>query len=109
MNSVEAVPAFSPPLAEAIALGTNDGSSFLPPPPSNPSAPSRGNSSRIHTQYNEAGIREFLSGELWPIGLQDTFIQNLQKIPMRFFICDDSGSMIANDGHRLMDSPKGKK
>lgn len=51
---------------------------------------------------NEAGAREFLSGHKWPVGLQDTFIHNLSKIPIRFFICDDSGSMIASDGHRML-------
>jgi hypothetical protein len=51
--------------------------------------------------YN-AGAREFLSANKWPIGLQDTFVKNLTTIPIRFFICDDSGSMMASDGHRLM-------
>ena len=51
---------------------------------------------------NEAGAREILSANKWPIGLQDTFINNLSLIPIRFFICDDSGSMMASDGHKLM-------
>ena len=63
-----------------------------------PTAPQQ----RYGTAVNEAGAREFLSGQKWPIGLQDTFIQNLTKIPIRFFICDDSGSMIASDGHRML-------
>ena len=58
---------------------------------------------------NEAGAREFLSGNLWPIGLQDTCIQNLSKIPIRFFICDDSGSMVASDGHKILTAPNGQK
>jgi hypothetical protein len=52
--------------------------------------------------FNEIGAREFLSANYWPRGMQDTFIQNVARIPIRFFICDDSGSMIASDGHRLM-------
>ncbi len=59
------------------------------------SAPSR--------TYNEDGAKQYLSGLKWPIGLQNTFVSNLAKIPMRFFICDDSGSMVSNDGHKLID------
>lgn len=58
--------------------------------------------SPISSGINEAGAREILSANMWPIGLQDTFINNLSLIPIRFFICDDSGSMMANDGHKLM-------
>ena len=46
---------------------------------------------------------EFLANERWPLGLQDIFIRNLDKVPLRFFICDDSGSMKSNDGHLLSD------
>ena len=42
---------------------------------------------------NEDGAREFLSGLDWPRGLQDIFIRNLKRIPIRFFVCDDSGSV----------------
>lgn len=58
---------------------------------------------------NEAGAREFLSSQNWPSGLQDTFVKNLHKLPMRFFICDDSGSMVANDGHKLVEANGQKK
>jgi hypothetical protein len=51
---------------------------------------------------NIAGAKEFLTSQKWPTGLQETFINNLQKIPIRFFICDDSGSMSTEDGHRLV-------
>jgi hypothetical protein len=51
--------------------------------------------------YDEGGIREFLTSQKWPSGLQDTFITNLQKIPIRFFICDNSGSMNTTDGHDI--------
>lgn len=50
----------------------------------------------------ELGAREFLTSHAWPSGLQDTLLKSLKKIPMRFFICDDSGSMITPDGHRLV-------
>eukprot|EP01032_Pedospumella_encystans_P011680 gene11680-13567_t len=56
---------------------------------------------------NEAGAREYLGGHKWPLGLQNTSINNLAKIPIRFFICDDSGSMILSDGHKLMSTAAG--
>lgn len=46
-------------------------------------------------RVNEVGAREYLSRYEWPVGLQDTFVRNLKKIPFRFFICDDSGSVSA--------------
>jgi hypothetical protein len=58
--------------------------------------------SEVSDTSNNTGAREFLSANKWPIGLQDTFVKNLASIPIRFFICDDSGSMMASDGHRLM-------
>ena len=51
---------------------------------------------------NEGGCRDFLFCEKWPVGLQDTIINNMKRIPIRFFICDDSGSMGTNDGNRLV-------
>eukprot|EP01039_Chlorochromonas_danica_P005675 gene5675-6258_t len=51
---------------------------------------------------NEAGAREFLTSARWPVGLQDTFVRNLANVPIRFFICDDSGSMCSSDGHMLL-------
>ena len=50
---------------------------------------------------NEAGAKEFLTVQGWPIGLQDSLIKSCKKCPLRFIIVDDSGSMMANDGHRL--------
>jgi len=57
--------------------------------------------------YNEGGAREILASVKWPVGLQDAFIQNLSRIPIRFFICDDSGSMVKSDGHRLLSGANG--
>jgi len=57
---------------------------------------------------NEGGAREFLQGQGFPQGLQDSFIETLGKIPLRFFILDDSGSMAMNDGKRIVVS-NGKK
>lgn len=57
---------------------------------------------------NEGGAREFLSTHGFPVGLQDTFVEALTKVPLRFFVLDDSGSMAANDGKRIVKSG-GKK
>lgn len=74
--------------------------------------------------FDEGGAREVLSEFKWPEGLQskcshgylskdlfrlDTFVKSLSKIPIRFFICDDSGSMASTDGHRLVDTNGHKK
>lgn len=54
--------------------------------------------------FNDGGAREFLAQQKWPPGLQETFINNVYKIAYRVFICDDSGSMAATDGNRLLDT-----
>jgi hypothetical protein len=56
------------------------------------------------TGINETGIRAFLTEHQWPKGLQEIFIRNLNIVPMRYFICDDSGSMSHNDGKLLVPS-----
>ena len=58
---------------------------------------------------NEAGAMDFLSRNKWPRGLQDAFIRVAPRCPIRYIIVDDSGSMSANDGKRLVDSGRGKK
>lgn len=50
---------------------------------------------------NEPNARAFLREHSWPTGLQDAFVKGLKKIPIRFFICDDSGSMTTNDGRKF--------
>ena len=37
--------------------------------------------------------RPLLIEHSWTKGLQDKFILALKKLPLRFFICDDSGSV----------------
>lgn len=76
--------------------------------PSAPPAPSGNGSPPLAAFQNEGGAREFLSVHGFPIGLQDAFIETLTKLPMRFFILDDSGSMAMNDGKRIVVS-NGKK
>jgi hypothetical protein len=50
---------------------------------------------------NEGAARDYLTGRSWPTGLQDALLVGLQKIPIRYFICDDSGSMTTMDGMRF--------
>lgn len=57
----------------------------------------------VAVSINEGGARELLCLHQWPVGLQDTLISNLKRIPFRFFICDDSGSMSSNDGKKLVE------
>ena len=45
----------------------------------------------------------------WPIGLQNIFLRNLDKIALRYFIIDDSGSMCASDGHKYIGTGLNKK
>lgn len=66
-------------------------------------------SSALTCPVNEGSAREFLQGARWPAGLIDTCISNMKtKIPYRFIICDDSGSMITNDGHRFVTQSNGR-
>jgi hypothetical protein len=80
-------PVYTPFSSSVTAQASAPSSTFL----------NNGNS----TLYDEGRIREFLISQKWPSGLQDTFIANLQKIPIRFFICDNSGSMNTTDGHDI--------
>jgi hypothetical protein len=63
-----------------------------------PSAPISQTNSAVQyfkSAYEVENIREYLSAypNNWPRGLQDSLLNNLYKIPYRFFICDDSGSV----------------
>ena len=52
---------------------------------------------------NEEGARRFLDKHKWPVGFQSLVISQItEKIPIRFFICDDSGSMFEDDGRQLV-------
>lgn len=54
-------------------------------------------------EEEEAGVRDFLRSRAWPLGLQNALVHTLKKIPIRFFICDDSGSMINSGGTKFVD------
>ncbi len=61
-----------------------------------------GNSMLFNAEpINEVKARAFLHENAWPLGLQDALVKGLKKIPIRYIICDDSGSMSTNDGYRF--------
>lgn len=71
---------------------------------------SMSSSYKLDAPPNEKRAKEFLSRHRWPVGVQNAFIKSCKKFPVRFIITDDSGSMMTNDGHRLIGSiqPNGK-
>lgn len=56
-------------------------------------------------RFNEGGAVEFMSEQKWPKGIQETFVNNLNTIAFRYFICDDSGSMSMCDGNQVIGGP----
>ena len=50
----------------------------------------------------EDAARTFLTNNAWPAGFQKVLLEQCANIPVRFFICDDSGSMYADDGMHLV-------
>lgn len=108
-----------PPIVQAYAVPVNgqpvyvEASAPPPPPaapggfapaPSAPSPPMRRGLHNIvghHSFVNDGGARALLARHRWPTGLQDAFVRNLSRVPVRYFICDDSGSMSTSDGKRL--------
>ena len=50
----------------------------------------------VASTMNDVAARSFLTSKGWPQGLQEFLIHNVAtKLPYRFFICDDSGSMVS--------------
>lgn len=47
-------------------------------------------------------VKEYMSRNSWPQGVQSALIRGLQITPVRYLICDDSGSMMSGDGKRLI-------
>jgi hypothetical protein len=43
-----------------------------------------------------------MSRRSWPAGVQSALLRGIQSTPVRFIICDDSGSMMSGDGKRLV-------
>ena len=53
-------------------------------------------------RLDEEAARRFLGSHSWPAGLQETLLRGLRAAPLRFFLLDDSGSMVIEDGHRVL-------
>lgn len=90
---------------QAYAVNSNQTVEIIPSQP----ALYTSHSVNQNCQPEEGYTREFLSNKLWPAGLQKFLLKNVAKIPFRFFICDDSGSMACNDGKRLVGSGNNTK
>ena len=58
---------------------------------------------------NLSRAQEYLAAHNWPGGIQKALLKTLSKIPMRFFIVDDSGSMSISDGRRVLQSGEKSK
>jgi hypothetical protein len=63
----------------------------------------------LRSGIDEAAARQFLFEKGWPLGLQRTLILSLEKIPFRYFICDDSGSMMSQDGNHVIGTGQNTK
>lgn len=58
---------------------------------------------------NGDGATQFLKEYNWPSGLTQAMLRNLEKMPIRFIILDDSGSMAVSDGAKLIGDGANKK
>ena len=62
----------------------------------------------LHLQPSQSRIdsdsisRKFLVDRCWPTGLINALISGLDQTTTRFFICDDSASMMSSDGHWIV-------
>jgi hypothetical protein len=59
-----------------------------------PRAPNEYGMPNVPVETNEKKAMDYLTEAKFPFGLADTLVRNLEsKIVMRYFLCDDSGSM----------------
>ncbi len=49
---------------------------------------------------NVSNAKNYLTGNSWPDGLQELLLKSCLSYPLRFFIIDNSGSMMTSDGER---------
>lgn len=54
-------------------------------------------------------LHELLDRHTWPIGIKRLFLSNISMYHKRYFILDDSSSMMSNDGERLMGEGKKRR
>jgi hypothetical protein len=100
------------PMAEVVHghVNNNEQQQHFPPPAPPPSAGVGVASPPPPVpQYDAQGTADFLRAHKWNAGLTDTFLRNLQRMPIRYIIADDSGSMVASDGHILMKDSLGNE
>lgn len=60
-------------------------------------------------QPNEELANKFFDKHKWPVGLRETVFKGVRKVAIRFYIVDDSGSMITNDGKKPVANSVGVK
>lgn len=80
---------------------------FVPPPMNQQASymqPPAGGAAQPHEMIDEGNARAYLTSKGWSEGLTNFLINQMKFIPYRFFILDDSGSMAASDGKRLVGS-----
>lgn len=56
----------------------------------------------LPSPVNFSRLGEFLLSNHWPPGLRDAVCSSVAKMPLRYVVIDDSGSMGAVDGNRLV-------
>ena len=59
--------------------------------------------------FNNESAMKYLSDNGVCAGLQESFCKMDERIAMRFFICDDSGSMTINDGQKVVQRKDGSQ
>ena len=47
-------------------------------------------------------LQRFFQPKSWPEGLQKLLLKELEKLSDRYFISDDSGTMMFPDGHKII-------
>lgn len=76
------------PVAQAVAFPAPVFGLSAPPPPA--------------SNIDSEAMRRFLTSRGFSSGLIKAFEKSMTMFPLRFIIVDDSGSMAAGDGHRLI-------
>ena len=80
------------------------GGAYQPPIPPNHYGDVRSSfrAGEAPASFDEGACRRYLFEHGWPLGLQSALIGSVQKVPIRYVICDDSGSMMTTDGNKVV-------
>ena len=57
---------------------------------------------------DEEAAHRFFDRHDWPHGLREIIYRDCKKVPLRFYVADDSGSMSSKDGTRIVKQTNGK-